>query len=90
MRHLRSIHANADTMRLEDAADEGKVRFSVPEEEELGKQEKDAHPTWLQTSNDVQAVQRNEHLQGTKVEINSLIILDKMASILNQLYIIIK
>ena len=33
--------------------------------------EKDAHPTLLQTSNDVQAVQRDKHLSGTKVEINS-------------------
>ena len=32
---------------------------------------KDAHPTRLQTSYDVQAVQRDAHLSGTKVEINS-------------------
>ena len=32
---------------------------------------KDAHPTRLQTSDDAQAVQRDAHLSGTKVEINS-------------------
>lgn len=32
---------------------------------------KDAHSTRLQTSDDAQAVQRSEHLPGTKVEINS-------------------
>ena len=32
---------------------------------------KDAHPTRLQTSDDAQAVQRDVHLSGTKVEINS-------------------
>ena len=31
---------------------------------------KDAHPTRLQTSDDAQAVQRDKHLSGTKVEIN--------------------
>lgn len=32
---------------------------------------KDEHPTRLQTSVDAQAVQRDAHLSGTKVEINS-------------------
>ena len=34
-------------------------------------EKKDAHPTRLQTSNDAQAVQRDAHLSGTKVETNS-------------------
>ena len=37
----------------------------------IRKQKKDAHPTRLQTSDDAQAVQRDAHLSGTKVEINS-------------------
>ena len=60
-----------EDLKYQKNSENGAYSLDNVEEPTTLSEKKDAHPTRLQTSNDAQAVQRDAHLSGTKVEINS-------------------